>query len=90
MAGLRPIPAISGGDIGLHADDGPDAFLACQLVKRPSPEHAPVVGECEARHLEFLDLVNEVGEAIGSVEEGVLGMRVEVDEAHSARFGQSG
>ena len=41
-----------------------------------------MVREGKAGHLKFLGPVDEVGEAVGSVEEGVLGMGVEVDEAH--------
>ena len=90
LAGLRAVPAIPGSHVGLHPDNGLEPCLAGQLVECPGAEEAAVVRKGQAGHLEFLCPVNEVGEAVGSVEEGVLGVCMEVDEAHSARFTQSG
>ena len=90
LAGLRAVPAISRGHVRLHPDDGLEPFFARQFVERPSAEHAPVVREGHAGHLEFFGFVDEIGEAVGSVEEGVLGVCMEVDEAHNARFRRSG
>ena len=43
-----------------------------------------LVRERQRGHLVFVGLLDQVAEAVRPVEEGVFGMRVEVDEAHRA------
>ena len=76
------VPPVPGRDVRLHADDGLEPFLRRHLVEVPRAEHAPVVGQREPRHLVLFRLAHEVRQAVGAVEEGELGMGVEVDEAH--------
>jgi hypothetical protein len=57
-------------------------LLLGKLVEGPSAKEATMVGEGKAGHLEFFGPVDEIGEAVGSVEERVFGVCVEVDEAH--------
>ena len=57
-------------------------FFLAKLVEGPGAEETTMVGQGKAGHLEFLGPADEVGEAVGSVEERVLGVCVEVDEAH--------
>ena len=74
------VAAVAGRDVRLHADDGPDALLLRRLAEGPRPEQAAVVGESQRGHLVFLRPADEVGEAVGAVEEGVLGVAVQVNE----------
>ena len=62
--------------------DGLDALPLGRLVEGPGAEHAAVVREGQAGHLELLGPADQVADAVGAVEEGVLGVGVEVDEAH--------
>ena len=49
LAGAGAVPAVAGRHVGLHADDGLEAFLARGLVEGPGAEHAAVVREGQAR-----------------------------------------
>ena len=82
MASLGAVAPITRSHISLHSDDRLDPLLFSELVEGPSAKEATVVGEGEGGHLEFLGPVDEVGEAVGSVEERVFGVCVKVDEAH--------
>ncbi len=77
-----PVASIARGDVGLHPDDRPDPLFARGLVEVPRSEHAAVVREGQGGHLQFLRLPNQVADAVSAVEERVLRVRVEVDEAH--------
>ncbi len=85
LTGLGAVAPITGSHVSFHTDDRLDPLLLGEFVEGPSAKKATVVGEGEAGHLEFLGPVDEVGEAVGSVEERVLGVCVEVDEAHECR-----
>ena len=85
FAGAAPLPPVSRRHVRLHADDRRDALLAGQLLEAPGAVHAAVVGEPQGRHLELLRFADQVREAVGPVQQRVLGVRVEVDEGHRAR-----
>ena len=51
-------------------------------MEEPRPEHVPVVGERDAVHPQRLHPRDEVGDAVGAVEERVLGVGMEVREGH--------
>ena len=82
LTGLGAVPSIARRHVRFHAYDGLDPILLGKLVEGPGAEETPMVGQRKAGHLEFLGPADEVGEAVGSVEERVLGVCVEVDEAH--------
>ena len=67
-------------DVRLHADDRADPARERRLVERDGPVERPVVREAEVREPEPLRLVHEVGDPAEAVEQGELGVRVEVDE----------
>jgi hypothetical protein len=87
LALSRPgaVAAVAGGDVGLHPQNRLDPLLPRGLVEGPRAEHAPVVGEREPRHLVLLGLSDQVVDAVGPVEERVLRVRMEVDEAQDGR-----
>jgi hypothetical protein len=82
LSGAGAVPSITGRYIRLHPDDGLEALFGGLLVEAPGSEHAAVVGECQPRHLELFRLPDQVANAVGAVEEGILGVSMEVDEAH--------
>ena len=82
LPGLGALAPITRRHVCLHADDRLDPLLLGQFVEGPSTKETTMVGEGEAGHLVLFGPVDEVGESIGSVEERVLGVRVEMDEAH--------
>ena len=82
LARSRALPAVPGGDVRLHADDRLDALPARDLLEVPHAVKAPVVGERQRGHLVLLGLANHVPQAVRAVEQGVLGVGVQVDEGH--------
>jgi hypothetical protein len=46
-----------------------------------------MVGERQRRHLVLLGLPDQISDPVGAVEQGVLGVGVEVYEAHGRRRG---
>ena len=80
-------------DVGLDADDRLDAGLPGRLEEAQRAEHRSVVGDGDRGHAEALRLSEDRGrpgvrrgrfDASGAVEQGVLGVHVEVDEAVAA------
>jgi len=80
-----PVPPVARRDVRLHPEDRLDPGLARHLLELPRAEHAAVVGERDGGHLELLRPPHQVAEAVGAVEEGVLAVRVEMDERHGLR-----
>ena len=68
------------GEVGLAADDGFDPRLLRLLIKLDRPEDVAVIGHRHRRHLAALDLLHQIRDAHRPVEEGILGVQVEVDE----------
>jgi hypothetical protein len=77
---LAPVTPAAGGHIRLHPDDRLDALLLRLLVKDPRPVHHAMVRQGDGRLLELLRTTDEVSDAIGAVEKGVLGMAVQMAE----------
>ena len=82
LASPRAFEATAGRNVGLHTDDRFYARLPRRLVEGPGAEHAPVIRERQARHLEVSGPFHQVCDAIGPVQQGILGVAVQVDEAH--------
>ena len=72
LTGLGAVPSITRRHVGLHADDRFDPVLLGQLVEGPGAEKTTMVGESEPGHLELFGPPDEVGEAVGSVEERIF------------------
>jgi hypothetical protein len=66
--------------VDLAADDGLDALLGGLLRELDGAGERAVVGERDGGHLELGGAGGELRNAAGSVENGVLGVDVEVDE----------
>ena len=73
--------AAARGHISLDADDGLDLGLLAGFIKFNGAEHIAVIGERQRRHVALLRRVNEILDAARAVEQAVVGMIVEVDEA---------
>ena len=80
LLAARLLQARAGRHVELGADDGLDALLPAFLVEREGAEHVAVVGEGEARHAELLRPADERVDGGGAVEEGEIGMAVQVHE----------
>ena len=48
--------------------------------------HVAVVGDGQAVHAELLDVRDQLGDAVGPVEQGVFAVGVEMDEGHNRRL----
>ena len=76
--------AAVGGDVGLVADDGVDAFLFGLLIELESAVEVAVVGEGQGVHAVGLGAGDELVDGAGAVEEAVMAVAVEVNEGLSA------
>jgi hypothetical protein len=77
----RAVEPAGRGDVGLDAHDRLHAGLLPGRVEVERPEHHAVVGHGERRHPELGGPVEHVADAGRPVEERILRMRVQVDEA---------
>ncbi len=90
LACPHPFPSVAGSHVGFHPDDGFDPIFPGGFLEGPGPEEAPVVGEGQGRHLEFLSAADQVRDAVRSVQKGVLRVGMKVDEGHGALVGSLG
>jgi len=72
-------------EVHLTPDDGLDAGLLARLIEGDRAEHGPVVGLRQSRHAVLLAPIQEVGYARGSVQHAVLGVAVQMHEAHGSQ-----
>ncbi len=72
--------AAAGGDIHFAADDGLDAGLAGGLVKIDRAIHHAVIGDGHAAEFEGLGLVHQAIQTTGAVEEGKLGVQMQMNK----------
>src|SRR5437879_8126364 len=82
--GALTLVAVAEGEVRLEAEDGPDLARPGLGVELPRPVQVTVVGDRERVHAQRLDPVEQFGDPVGAVEEGVLAMGVEVNERHTA------
>ena len=80
-----PIPPIGGRDVGLDAENRPDAVLQGLLVEGERPEHVAVVGDGDRRHPELGDPLAQLRQTVRAVEKGVLAVEVKMDEVAGHR-----
>ena len=67
-------------DVGFHADYGLNAFGFARFVKVNRAIHHAVIGDREGGHIHFRSAFRQVFNAIGAVEQRVLGVNVKVTE----------
>ena len=76
-----PLMAAPGRHVELAADDRLDPGFDALLIEVDGAVHDPVVGERDRRHPQLGGLADQPVDPARAVEEGVLGVVVEVDEA---------
>ena len=74
------VAAIARRDVDLAAEDRVDAALPRRIVKDDGREHVAVLGDGQGRHLELLRLVEQLVDAAGAVQQGELGVEMQMDE----------
>ncbi len=74
-----PIP---GRHVRLHPDDRLDSRRSRVLLELPGRVEVTVIGDRHRGLLELLGPANQVIDSVGAVEEGELGVAVQVDEGH--------
>ena len=77
--------SIARRDIRLHAEDRFDLRFLRLFLEFPGGVHVPVVGDRQSGLLELLRAPNQVVDSIGTVEERVLGMAMQMNEGHPAK-----
>src|SRR5437763_8956897 len=70
----------TGGDIGFAADNGLYASRHRALIKIDRAEEVAVIGHRNCRHLHFDSLFHQLSNPDGTIEEGVFGVQVEMNE----------
>jgi hypothetical protein len=78
-AGLFLVPT-AGRDVHLAADDRFDVFGTGGAVKIDCAEHRPVVGDRERAEAQFARLVDQAIHTARAVEQGKLGVAMQVNE----------
>jgi hypothetical protein len=74
------LPAVPGGQVRLVADDRVDAALLALGVELDRPVQVAVVGDGAGGHAQLLGLLDQLGDAVEAVQQGVVGVQVEVGE----------
>ena len=80
LAGGLLVGAAAGGEVGLVPDDRLDAGLLALAVELDRPVQVAVVGDGAGGHAQRLGLGDQLGDAVGPVEQAVVGVAVEVRE----------
>ncbi len=78
------LPSIAVRDVGLEAEDRLDLLLPGLLLELPGPVKIAVIGDGERGHAHGDGLADQVVDPVGSVEERILAMAVQVNERHRA------
>ena len=76
-----PVAPIARGDVGLAPQDGFDARGPGGFEKGQRTEQVAMVGHCNRVHAEGLDPGDQAVQAVASIEQRILRMQVQVDEA---------
>ncbi len=76
---------VAGRDVGLHAQDGLDAGLSRLFLELPGGVHVTVICNRQRGLLVELRALDQIIDAIGAVEERILGVAMQVDERHGPR-----
>jgi hypothetical protein len=76
----RSVRAVPGRHVHFAAQDGREAALARLVVEGHCREHVAVFGDRQCRHLEPGGLIEQLVDAAGPIEQGELGVTMEVNE----------
>ena len=83
---LLTVKARTGRDIDLAADDRLDARRFRGLIKVNHAVHHAVVGNGRGCHAEFFDTADILGDLVGSVQERILRVDVQMRKGHAFSF----
>src|SRR5207247_22414 len=72
-------------EVGLEAQNRTDLSRLRFGVERPGAVQVAVIGDGQRIHAERLHPIEQVGDAVGAVEERVLAVRVDMNERHGYR-----
>ena len=75
-----PVVAVAGCDVHLAADDRLDAPQARRVVEGDGGKEIAMLGHRHRRHLQLGHAVEHLADPAGAIEEGELGVQVEVNE----------
>ena len=78
-----PVQAAVGGNVGLHPHQGLDPGRLARQVEGDGAVHHAVVGQRNRRHFEFFGPGEHLFDPAGAVQEGVLGMRMQMYETQA-------
>ena len=73
--------------VAFQPDDGFDARFFRLLEELDHAEHGAVVGDGDGGHAHFLGPVDQLGYLAESIQQGILGVQVEVDEGVGHIYG---
>ena len=78
------LPSLPGpeGEIGLEPENRAYLLGASLLVEGPGCVQVAMVGNGQAVHAQFPDMRHELGEPVGTVQERIFAVGVEMDEGH--------
>ena len=85
--GARAFAPRAGGDVRLHADDRLELRLLGLLLELPRRVQVTMIGDRERRHLEFEGARDQIIDPVRPVEQGVLGVAVEMREGQWTGLG---
>ena len=81
-----PLAAAAGRDVDLAAEDRVDPPFARLVVEYHAREHVAVLGDGEGRRTGLLRMIEQLADAAGAVEQGVLRVQVQMNElGHGCR-----
>ncbi len=76
------------GDVDFAADDGMNAFFRRFVIKLDSAEEVAVIGHGDRGHLLAFHDLDELLDIASAIEEGVIGVAMEVNERAFGHAGQ--
>jgi hypothetical protein len=77
------------GDVDFAADDGVNAFVLGGVVELDGAEEVAMISHGDGGHALSGDEFHELGDFAGAIEEGVIGVAVEVDKGFLGHRQQS-
>lgn len=77
---VGPVEACVFRYVGFAAEDGLKPFVLGLLVEKFNAEHVAVIGDGTRRHLVLLGFLDKPSNAGSTIENGILGVNVEVDK----------
>ena len=72
----------AGGHIDLAADNRLDAGLSAGFIESHSSVHDAMIRHGKSGHVQLFRALSNLVDAAGTVEQGILGMDMEMDEAY--------